>query len=530
MKLITRLGLAAAAVTGAALIAVGCGGSGGGSAASDAATNSKALDLVPKTAIGYAVVDTDFSGDNWEQFSKLAGAFDEDFKGVEETIAKEAKEGEDKVDFAKDVEPWLGKTGGAAILSIKDGGEDADFFAWVEIDDKAKFEDFAKDQDMKKGDKVGDFTTYTGEDDMFAGVSDDLAIFTDSEKQLKSTIEYDGDSIADVDGVDDAVDEAGDDALATFVFTGPGVREALKANAQLKSAANSAQLKDFKAAAVSFSAQDKGMHLRGYGVSDGEKAAKNAKNDVFNDLPGDTVLAFGGNDFGGGLKTLAEEAGKENAQVQQGVGALSGLLGADLDDIAEAFEGDFALGLSGTDEGLGRLVGGIVGATMGGGSLSGSDAAALAKSGALVLAFEETGSASETLDKIVGAVGGLAGATGAPEEGTQGDFETKSLTVAGGFPVTTAASDEVAGLSLGTDVFSTWGDDSLGDNDAFKAAWKAADAPEESAGSMWLDAGRIAELANVEGKEGVELGGMVGWVEGDDSNASFDVFLHVESE
>ncbi|MCW2927871.1 MAG: hypothetical protein JWM86_1839 [Thermoleophilia bacterium] len=533
MKLFTRFGIAAVAITGAAFIAAGCGGSGGGSAASDAATNSKALDYVPKDAIGYAVFDTDFSGDNWKQFSKLAGAFDKDFEGVEQELSKEAKDSKDPVDFEKDVDPWLGKTGGAALLAVTKDGDDAEFFAWVEIDDRKKFDDFAKDRDeFKKGDKVGDFTTYTSTDDdeMVLGVSDDLAIITDSEAQLKETVEYDGDSISDVDGVDEAVDEAGDDALATIVFTGQGVRKALSSNAQLKAAANAKELKDFKAAAVSFGAEDEGMHVRAYGVSDGEKTVKNGTNEVFTDLPGDTVFAVGGTDFGGGLKTIAEEAGKDNAQIQQGVGALSGLLGVDIDDIAKAFEGDFALGLSGTDEGLGGLVGGVAGAAMGGGNLSGSDAAALAKSGAVVLAFEETGTASDTLDKIVGAAGGFIGAGGAPKSGTQGDFETKELTVAGGIPITTAASDDVAGIAIGTDVFSTWGDEGLGDNDAYKAAWKAADGPDETGGNIWVDAGRIAKLANLEGKDDVELGGLVGWVEADDSNASFDLFLHIESK
>ena len=76
MKLLTRGGLAACAIAGAALIAAGCGGSGGGSGASGAAKDAAALDLVPKNAIGYVTVDTDFEGDQWTQFSDLAKAFD----------------------------------------------------------------------------------------------------------------------------------------------------------------------------------------------------------------------------------------------------------------------------------------------------------------------------------------------------------------------------------------------------------------------------------------------------------------------
>jgi hypothetical protein len=162
-----------------------------------------------------------------------------------------------------------------------------------------------------------------------------------------------------------------------------------------------------------------------------------------------------------------------------------------------------------------------------GGGLGSTDPAQLLKAGTVLLAFEETGEAGETLDKVAGAVGGLAGAGAAPKTGTSGDFETKQLTLQG-IPVTTAASDEVAALSVGLDVFDVWGDEPLGDNEAYTAARVAADAPDEALGSIWFDAGRVAKLAGVESGEGVELGGLVGWVEADGSNGNFGLFLHVE--
>ncbi|MCW2921313.1 MAG: hypothetical protein JWL76_1187 [Thermoleophilia bacterium] len=545
MKLHVRGGIAALAITGAALIAAGCGGSGGGSGASDAAKDAAALDLAPKSAIGYVTVDTDFSGDQWSQFSDLAKAFDNDFKGVDKEISDATSdsgddadggdtEGDDKgkdVDFEKDVDPWLGESGGAAIIKVTKGGDDAEWFAWFELEDVAKFEDFAKDQDgVKQGKKVGDFKTFDSTDegdDTFIAYNDDYAVLTDSRTKLEKVVKYDGDSIKDADGVSDAIDEVEGDALATVVVNGAGIRQLVKDTPEAKALANADQLKDLHAVAVSFSAEDDGMRVDGHVAADGEKAGKNEESDLFNDLPGNTVFAVGGHDLGGALKTFAEEAGKDNAQIQQGVGAISGVIGVSLDDMAKAFEGDFALALSADDAGLGALAGGVAGAAMGGG-LGATDPAALLKAGTVLLAFEETGDAGATLDKIAGAAGGLVGG-GTPKTGTSGDFETKSLTLQG-IPVTTAASKDVAALAVGLDVFENWGDDSLGESDAFTAAWKAADAPDKALGSIWFDAGRVAKVAGVESGEGVTLGGLVGWVEADDSNANFGLFLHVDED
>ena len=512
------------AIVGGALVAAGCGGSGG-SGATAAAKDSKGLDLVPKTAIGYVTIDTDLEGDNWKQFDELATAFDPEFKGITSQL-NDVVDGEDDVKW-KDVDPWLGESAGVGILSAKDG-EDADVIGWAELEDKAKFESFAKDQGWKKGKKAGDYETYTDPKDESNNVaySDDLIVLADSRAKLEKAVKYDGDSITDADGVGDAVDEAGDDALATIVLSGDGVRKAVASSKDLASLKDAKQLKDFKAASLSLAAEDEGMRLTGFVSSDGDQKAENTEHKVFEDLPADTVLAFGGDDFGGNVKDIAEQAGKENAQIQQGIGAAEAALGIDLDDLEKNLDGEFVLGIASDDAGLGAIAGNAVSAAMGGGA-SDLDPAALAKSASVILAFEETGKSSETLEKLVQSGGALAGATGAPKEGTSGDFETKTLSLAG-FPVTTASSDDVAALAVGADPFAEWGgDETLGKLDTYTDAWKAADAPDKSAGVIWLDVARIAKLAGVESGDKRKLGGFVGWAEADDSNAKFGAFLHI---
>ncbi|MCW2956146.1 MAG: hypothetical protein JWO69_1015 [Thermoleophilia bacterium] len=519
MSTFKRGGIAAAIVVSSALVAIGCGGSD--SKAASAAKDAAALDLVPKSALGYATLDVDFDGEQWKQFDKLATAFKDDFKGVEAEISDET----DTEDGAKwaDVEAWIGDSAGAALTSVSDDGKTAEGFFWVDVKDKGKFEEFAEKENLDKGDTVGDYDVWTDTDDKTAfGVSDDTVLVAEDAAKLRTHIEFDGDSISDAEGLDDVVDEGEDEALVTVVVNGAGVRDTLKDNEQFKSVSGAVDLSDFRGAVVSIAAKEEGFSVHGH-VKGLSKDGKNHANDLFSDLPADTLVAFGGHDLGGTLKTTVESAGKENPQVQQTLGAMTGVIGVDLDDLAAALNGEFALALSADDAALGQLAGGVAGAAMGGG-LSGVDPSQLVTAGNITLAFENGDTTVETLDKITGAIGGLTGSP--PKPGTAGDFETKTFT-AGGLPITAASSDDVAAIAVGKDVFTTWGDNSLADSDSFKDAWAAAGAPDDVAASMWLDWGRVAGLLDVKSADDVKAGGWVGWVEADGDAADFDVFMHI---
>lgn len=548
MKLNTRGGIAAIAIVGAALVATGCGGSGGGGGSTDAAKDAAALDFVPNTALGYATVNTDFSGDAWTQASELATAFDADVKPVDEQIAEGAADGENGVDFEKDVEPWLGESGGVAVLSMGSDAEaeaeatepgaeaesaadeKAEAFAWVDIEDRAAFESFVKDQDFEKGSEVEGFTVWSNEEDeSWLALRDDLAIFAESEAQLTNVLEYDGDSIKDAEGVSDAIDEVeGDDALATLVVNGEGLRAAAQEDPNLKGFANAEQLEKLEAFAMTVTAGDEGYRVDGGAKLSGETDAENAAFEVFDQLPGNTVFAIGGRDLGGVTQRTAEAAGEDNQQIQQAIGAGSAVLGVTLEDLAAALDGEFALALAADDEGLGSIAGGAVGAAMGGGT-QGVDPGQLLRSGTLLLAFEETGDTGAMLDKIVSGVSGLSGSQSQPRTETRGDFETKEATLQG-LPVTTASSDDVAAISLGLDAFENWGDEPLGELEAFTSAWETAEAPDETVARMWLDAGRVTTLAGLEGAEDKSVRGMVGWTEADGEMYRVGAFLHIEQE
>lgn len=529
VKLLIRGGITATAIVTAALVAAGCGGSS--SSATGAAKDAAALDYVPKTAIAYATVDTDVDGKQWTQLDKLAKAFDDDFTSVEDQLTESASSDDSDIDFKKDIKSWLGASGGAAVLSVSADGE-PEVFGWVEVSDRKALESFAKKQGLTKGSTTVEgfqFWSMKDKDDKeVLGVSDDLAVVGESEKALTKILKFDGDSIKDAAGVSDAIDGVEGSSLGTLVVSGAGLRKAIASSDESYKdlIGNVKQLKDFEAFAMSFSTSDDGLLLDGNLVSKSEIDSTNAEHEVFNSVPENTVLAIGGHDLGGLIKTGTDEAGKSSPQVQQAVGAASAVLGVDIDDLAKALDGEFVLGMSADDTGLGALAGGVAGAVMGGG-MSGVDPSQLLKAGTIFLAFAETNDSGVTLDKVTGAIGGLAGATAAPKEGKAGDFTTKQLMIQG-LPITTAASKDVAAVSLGLDVFTDWNTKPLAESDAFKGAWDASGAPDKSSSLVWIDTGRIAKLAGVEASKDATLGGLVGWTEGDGKEYHFSAFQHVD--
>jgi hypothetical protein len=523
VKLKTRIGAAALCVLAGALVAAGCG-----SDSSDGGTASgKALDLVPKSAIGYATIDLDFGSDSWTQFNMLAGAFDPNFD-IEKAVAGRA--GKD-TDFDKDIKPWLGDSAGAAItkldldaaLQAKKLAAGSTGFSWIELKDHAKFETFLKDKGYTKDGTAGDFDVWKdAKAKRFIGTTDELAISAQTKAKLDEVTDYDGDTIDDAD-LDGVTGKLGDDSVMRVIVNGDAVHDAVAASNTGKSFGGGKGLEKFEGAAMELTPEDNGFHAHMFSKGLTSKDSGDASSDLFESLPGDTVLSIGGHDFGSTLQTTLGAVAK-NPTYGGTATQFMALLGIDAKQVGTAFSGDFAVGLSGTDAGLGAVVGAVAGAFVQK-SLKGINPVALAKGAALTLAFEKGDETSETLDKLGVGASRLLRAP-APKVGKVGVFQTKSTAVLG-MPLTVASSEDIAALSLGTDVFGKWGSPKLGDNATLKAAWDAADAPDDAAGSFWFDYPRIAKIMERKSADGVTPGGWVGWGSHEGDTTNLDVFMHV---
>lgn len=532
MKFTKRIGVSACVALAAVLVAAGCGSDSSDGGASGG--GGEALDLVPKTAVGYGVMDLDFSKDSWKQFEQLAGAFSADF-----SLTKEVGEFVDKnADYERDVKPWLGKSAGVAVTGLdikklmandtaksgakttpKDDGIEA--FSWLELKDGDKYATFLKEQKYTESGTIGDYDVWTdAKNERYIGVSDDLAVTSPTKAQLTKVVNFDGDSIEDAEGVDDLKSDLEDDGLATVIVNGAAVRKLAKDNGAADLVAD---LDEYQGQAMQLLAEDKGLHVHSFsmGMKSEEKADDSM--DLFLQSPSNSIMVLGGHDMGATLEsglTAVSKNKKYGATVTQ----LSALLGLDAKQIGDAFSGEFTLGLAGSDAGVQALIGSAVGALVSKDSKN-LNAPALVKTNALTLAFAKGDETAETLQKLMG---GASTLLRSPKGKTamKGNFQTMQTAVRG-FPLTVATSSDVAALSLGSDVFTTWGKAKLSDSAVFKDAWEAADAPDGATGSMWVDFARIAKLADLKGTEGTMVGGWVGWAAQDGDKGTIDVFMHV---
>ena len=99
--------LIAALVAGAALLAAGCGGSGGGSSLT-ANTIPDTASLAPAAAGLWVSVDTDRSSDQWTAVDAILAQIPGGENLIDDALAKLGSK-DKKLDFQRDVQPALGK-------------------------------------------------------------------------------------------------------------------------------------------------------------------------------------------------------------------------------------------------------------------------------------------------------------------------------------------------------------------------------------------------------------------------------------
>ena len=118
------------ALAATALVAAGCGGT-------TAQIGAGASDIVPASAPAFVAIDTDANSSQWQAINTLAAKFPDKQKGVDSI--KNALHKEDKLDWAKDVKPALGKEIDFAWLDFENNGRN--FVVLVRPANEAKFKE-----------------------------------------------------------------------------------------------------------------------------------------------------------------------------------------------------------------------------------------------------------------------------------------------------------------------------------------------------------------------------------------------------
>lgn len=536
-----RRALASAGVLAVAVfVAAGCGGDDSKGAGAAAASGGL-LDFVPQNTVMYFTVDADFEGENWKQAEEHAKQFDGYEKQRDKALkeAFEGDDGEEDVQWA-DIKPWLGDTFGGAFWGdvsengdSKDGTADMNGVVFADVEDRAKAEDFIEEQNAKKTGSEGDFTFYEeaekGEDPTVIALSDDTMLIGEKKADLQRSIDAkDGDSVLDDEGTKNVAEEVEDDALMALVVNGAAVRDAIEAGAedeqQAKQALGIKQVKAFEGMSLGVTAEEDGFRLHGYAGFDedelgDEKLAGEFEPTLLEDLPGDTMLALAGEDFGGQLKKAVEAVADSDKEAAEGVAQLESVLGVSIDDIQEAYDGQFTLSAGSKTEGSGSgAAAGIAGAV---------------PPVSFVTETSDEEKAQNVTEKLIGLSQLQSGTP--PKDVTVGEVKGKEATIGG--------MSLIAGTGDGRSIITTsrqfiealGGDATLGEDDTFADNWEAADAPDEVAGAFFLDIQKAIALAKNLGQDpdasGVDtspLGPWVGWADVEDASVSFDVFMRIE--
>jgi hypothetical protein len=339
------------------VLLVGCGG-GTSSGGDDPAS------AVPRDAPMYFEATLRPEGSLREDALAAAGKVlrtDDPEAKIEELVAKAFAESEKpRIDYARDVEPWLGEKAAfwMAAPSGQASSEDADGAAILSATDEDEAKEAVDRAITSSGQRFDDRefegVSYKAGPDGAVAVTDGFVVFG-TEPALKRTISaIDGDSLAETDRYTDAVDELEDDRLAHFFVDAKAlVDAALKADPEA-----AAQFEQFRSIfpldklgpiTGSFSANGDRLAIDAVTTADGAEVFKRfgaltgtGSTPLLGELPGDSWAALGS-------PKLGETA---RAIYQQAAGAFGGAaiaeqlrsqLGLDLEQDVFSWIGDVAL-------------------------------------------------------------------------------------------------------------------------------------------------------------------------------------------
>ena len=350
----------------AAIAIAGCGD--GGDSSSDPAGFAAPGSLV--FVEGQLRPTGELKADVDEIASTVAGV-----EGLGDLIVSElessASDDGEPVDFAKEVEPWLGEKAGVAFRKLDEDGDPSDPVIAVETTDAAATQEFIDDQAAQSSDSFEDGSyegidfKVGGADDNGVGVIDDFLVIAEGEKGFKAAVDAaQGDSLADEARFADAISAASDGSLADVYVDVGGLLEASddEIDPQAREALQSSGIDPSEATAVA-SVIPGSDQIQVDISSDlgGEEPPSGDASELIGSMPADSFAAVGATEFGDQLTEAIDELDKTGIP-DQGVppNQLKSTLkamGIDLDKIAQSLE-DAAVFAQGSSES--SLVGALV--------------------------------------------------------------------------------------------------------------------------------------------------------------------------
>ena len=480
------------------LLASGCGGAG---------APGGAAEVVPADAAFYLVADTDFEGDQWDAVQELATRFPggEDLLGrIVEEIESESGE---EIDFEEDVDPALGPEVALVVLAPESGSDEEEtVVVLTQPDDEAALQRL-----LERGDEPA----------VSRAVEDWQAIAEDDATLDRFEAAREGESLADSEGFEDAMDGLDEDVLVTVYGNLRQAQEAAGAESGDQLDPFDTFFPNGEAPVFGGTARAEGDGARLDGrlvysgdVEDTPFSMEPFDSELPDEVPGDVLAYLSFNDLERGISAYRDALAETDPDVERGLGMAEGFLGVSLEeDIAPLFAGEGALYVR-----RGALIPEVT----------------------LVTQVEDEQQAVGTLDDVVAGIGAFVG-VGEPQRRDVDGVEVREVPISPPFSLSYAAFDGLLVVTTSADGIADLRaeDDRLADDEAFEEALDRAGVPGETSGFAYVDLEETLPLLFGFAEAGLgettdvrqytdPLTSLVVWGEQDGSTQSFSVFVGIE--
>jgi hypothetical protein len=344
----TRLVLPAlAALLAAALVVAGCGG-GSSSSSSDLAGFASPGSLVN---IEGTLQPSGELKSNVDSLAQGVGGIDNLGSYIVAKLEDSARGEGEPVDYAKEIEPWLGEKAGVSFKSLKDGKLTKPVIV-VESTNVAATQEFIDTQAKQSKVPYKD-ASYEGIDFKVGGskgsaigvVGESLVMASGGESDFKAAVDAsNGESLADEARFQDAISAASDGSLADAYVDVGGLIEASGngIDPQAEEILKNAGIDPSEATAVaSVVPGSKQVEIDLSSDLGGEEAPSGDASALIGSLPADSFAAFGASGFDGQVKEAIDRLDAEGIPGQVPPNQLKSSLkaiGIDLDKIAVSLE------------------------------------------------------------------------------------------------------------------------------------------------------------------------------------------------
>lgn len=334
-----------------ALLVAGCGGGGGGSSSS---SGSDLANLASPGSLVFVEGELQPKGALKQNTDSVAKSFTGG-EGLGQFVISELEssaraEGE-SLDFAKEVEPWLGKRGAVAFEHLE-AGELSEPLIAIETKNSAAAQTFI-DKRTKQGKKPSKDVSYEGvefklggSEDNAVGLIGETVVLAQSEKEFKAAIDASkGESLGGEDRFQSTIANASSASLADIYVDIGGIidqSENGKTANQAKGALQATGIDPSEATAVaSVIPQSNQVVVDLSSELNGEKAPAGDASKLLGSLPASSFAALSASEFSKQLGEAIDNLDEEGVPPDLKPGELKSTLeqaGVNLDKIAESLE------------------------------------------------------------------------------------------------------------------------------------------------------------------------------------------------